>query len=263
MGMEDPHHLLKVATQSALQAGKVLRDGFGMSHTITAKVGRQNIVTEYDKLSEETIIACIKEHFPTHTILAEESGLSQSSSESIIWIIDPLDGTSNFARHLPLFAISIAAYQGEKGLCGVIFQPMTNELFTAERGKGAFLNGAPLQVSTITNIEEAMFGSGFPYDMQINSKHHTKDLLRLVLLGASVRNLGSAALALAYVAAGKLEGYWMDYLYPWDFAAGQILIEEAGGKMIRYGSSSDISLGCGILATNAAIHQRMRNYLDI
>lgn len=252
-----------VAIEAALQAGEILRRGFGQPHTITVKSGKQNIVTECDKLAEECIISTIRRSFPTHNILAEESGISVHASDAITWLIDPLDGTSNFSRHLPLFTVSIAAYKGTEGLCGVIFQPMTHELFIAEKGHGAYLNDSRISVSTISEIDEALLGTGFSHDIAENGLYSTGDVFQITQLGATVRNLGSAALALAYVAAGKLDGFWLDQLYLWDIAAGQLLIEEAGGKITRYGNTADMHLASGILATNANIHQKMRAYLKL
>lgn len=261
---ENLSYMTFVATQAALKAGDILRKGFGNEYEITSKPGRQNIVTQYDKASEECIIHLIKHHFPTHTILAEESGLISGKDDSITWIIDPLDGTTNFAHHLPLFTISIAAYKKEKGLCGVIFQPLTNELFIAEKGRGAYLNGVRLFVSPTTRIEDSLIGAGFPYNIPDdvipykNPIPYMDHFLRLTRLGVTFRHLGSAALALAYVAAGKLDGFWIDHLHPWDLAAGKLLIEEAGGKLTRYtGKKHKIYIPSDIVATNQIIHNQM------
>lgn len=252
----DLSYLTFVAIQAALKAGDILRKGFGTSYQIIAKPGRQNFVTDYDTASEACIISFIKQHFPEHIFLAEESGLSDPLiDETILWIIDPLDGTTNFAHHLPIFSISIAAYYQEQCLCGVVFQPLTNELFVSEKGKGAYLNGKRLTVSKTTQIEDAIIGAGFPYDVKSHPILTIDKLAHLTQLGATLRNLGSASLALAYVAAGKLDGFWMNNLYIWDWAAGHLLIQEAQGKVTYYNEQdSRLHQASSILAANQILH---------
>lgn len=257
MKNDDFSSLTLTAIQAALKAGEILRRGFGTSFEITAKPGRQNIVTEFDKASEICIISFIKERFPSHNFLAEESGLSkQLEKNTILWFIDPLDGTTNFAHHLPIFTISIAAYQNEKGLCGVIYQPISHELFVVEKDKGAYLNGTRLTVSQTKNIEDCLFVASLPYDsVKSTTILDIEKLLQISQSGVTIRNFGSAALALAYVAAGKIDAFWMYNLYPWDIAAGQLLIEEAGGLLTRYEKpQSPLHYPCNILATNQVLH---------
>lgn len=251
------------AIEAATQAGDILKRGFGTTYEITAKPGRQNFVTEYDKLSEASIISLIKERFPSHDFLAEESGLSSERDEgNVLWVIDPLDGTTNFTHHIPLFTISIAAYHHGKGLCGVIFQPLTQELFVAEKGKGAYLNGKRLTVSSTGKIEDALIVASLPYDVTAEPIVDMDKLLQLSRSGVTLRNLGSAALSLAYVAAGKVDAFWMYNLFPWDLAAGQLLIEEAGGTITRYDSPhSSLYAPSNILATNQILHAPLCDYL--
>lgn len=246
-----------IATQAALQAGEILRKGFGSHYQITSKPGRQNIVTQYDHTSEKAIISLIHEYFPTHCILAEECGAIQKQSD-FIWIIDPLDGTTNFARRIPVYTISIAAYHGTEGICGIVYQPMTQELFVAQKGKGAFLNGVRLSVSPIARLEEAILGGGLPYDITEDPIPYLQHLTHFTRMGITLRNLGSAALGMAYVAAGKLDGFWMDHLHPWDLAAGKLLVEEAGGIVTRYdGKPHSIHVAESVLASNGSLHQEM------
>lgn len=250
------------AIQAALKAGDILKKGFGTSYEITAKPGRQNFVTEFDKASEACIISLIQEHFPSHNFLAEESGLTQRSKvDDILWIIDPLDGTTNFAHHIPIFTISIAAHYQDKNLCGVVFQPLTNELFVAERGKGAYLNGVRLQASQTKKLEEALMIASLPYDLTSLPLFNLKKLTEITQQGVTLRNLGSAALALAYIAAGKVDAFWMYNLYPWDLAAGQLLIEEAGGILSRYGNATSIQSPANILASNQILHSALQEFL--
>jgi myo-inositol-1(or 4)-monophosphatase len=252
------------ATQAALQAGAILRKGFGSDFEITAKPGHQNFVTEYDHLSEALIIKTIQGVFPNDHFLAEESGLSTgfTQDENVLWIIDPLDGTTNFAHHLPLFAISIAAYQHGQIICGIIYQPMTDELFVAERGRGAYLNDKKIHVSQIDNLEHCLIAAGLPYVMDEALLLNVQKILHLSKTGTIFRNIGSAALSLAYVAAGKADAFWMCNIFPWDLAAGQILVEEAGGKVSQNHSFPvSLSVPSTVLASNETLHEILTNYL--
>ncbi len=263
MKTENLSSLTLTAIQAALKAGDILHKGFGTDFEIVAKTGHHNIVTEYDKASEACIISCIKENFPRHSILAEESGLLDKTEEdAILWIIDPLDGTTNFARHIPIFTISIAAYKGEKGICGVIFQPMTHELFFAENECGAYLNGTRLAVSQTDRLDKTVMITGLPYEQSSFLNFRMEKLLQLNQEGTSLRNFGSAALSLAYVAAGKADAFWMNNLFSWDLAAGKLLLEEAGGCMTRC-DREPLSLHnpTSILATNQFLHRTLLDYL--
>lgn len=255
-------NLTFVAIQAALKAGDILKRGFGTSYQISNKPGRQNLVTEFDKASEACIISLIKEHFPHHSFLAEESGLTEESGEDdILWIIDPLDGTSNFAHHIPIFTISIAAYHQEKGVCGIVYQPLTQELFIAEKGKGAYQNGVRLKVSDTSRIEESMIISSFPYEISTSPFFQLDRLTKMIQEGVILRNLGSAALALAYIAAGKADAFWMYHLHPWDIAAGKLLIEEAGGIILSYGESLHLHSPANILASNKGLQPYLQKHL--
>ncbi len=263
MKQQDFSSLTLAAIQVALKAGDILRKGFGTVYEIKAKPGRQNFVTEYDKASEECIISFIKEHFPKHNILAEESGLHQGEENAILWVIDPLDGTTNFAHHLPIFTISIAAYWGDREICGVIFQPLTHELFIAEKSRGAYLNGSRLFVSQTDRLDECFVVTGLSYETS-SVPISFEQILQLNQKGAAIRHLGSAALSLAYVAAGKADAFWMHNLYSWDLAAGKLLIEEAGGCFTSYKSPEHpfLNIHSNILATNQVIHPLLADYLN-
>jgi myo-inositol-1(or 4)-monophosphatase len=262
MPIPDFSPLTTTALQAILKAGQILMKGFGTSYEITSKPGKQNLVTEYDKASEACIISFIQDHYPTHNFLAEESGFSkQSEEETILWLIDPLDGTTNFAHHIPIFTISIAAYYQNKGLCGIVYQPITQELFIAERGKGAYLNENRLSVSQTKNIEDALIIASLPYDITSIPLFNLEKMTQITQQGVVLRNLGSAALALAYIAAGKADAFWMYNLYPWDLAAGQLLIEEAGGILSRYGNAQSFQSSANILASNQALHPFLTEFL--
>lgn len=252
---------LTVAVEAALKAGEMLRQKFGTEFKVSSKEGRHNLVTECDKASEKMIIGTIHKIFPDHAILAEESGASAQKNH-VTWIIDPLDGTVNFAHTIPVFSVSIAAAVGAEVVAGVVYQPITQETFTAEKGKGAFLNGKPIRVTHTPKIEEAIVSTGFPYNLNENPLGCIEAFLKVARLGLPIRRLGSAAIDLSYVAAGRFDAFWEVILHPWDFAAGQLLIEEAGGKVTDYQGKGHSLFAAGpILASNGKIHQQMSQIL--
>ncbi|MBI3236694.1 MAG: inositol monophosphatase [Chlamydiales bacterium] len=259
----DPSHLTFIAIQAALSAGDLLRKGFGTSFRIDSKPGKQNLVTEYDNASENRILSLISKEFPSHGFLAEESGKSSGSNHDVLWVIDPLDGTLNFAHQIPLFTISIAATVDGKPVSGVIYQPMSQELFVAERGKGSYLNGNRIFVTKTEHLEKAAMATGFPYNVDKNPFHCIEKFAHMTQLGVPIRRLGSAALDLAYVAAGRFDAYWEVSLHPWDMAAGKLLVEEAGGKVTHWdGSLHPVFCNESILATNHKLHETMISHLN-
>lgn len=255
--------LTKTAIQSALRAGDILKEGFETDFQIFEKEGKQNLVTEYDTKAEKAIIDLIKEQFPDHTFLGEETGKSGELNAPVVWIIDPLDGTRNYANKISLFSISLAASINGQVVSGVIYLPLQNELFVAELGKGAYLNGQPLQVSTQEKFEKIFLATGFPYNIDKNPLHCIDLFSQIVQTGIQVRDLGSAAIHLAYVAAGKFDAFWHAELQPWDYAAGKLLIEEAGGKISLWnGQALDIFSPSTIIASNGLIHQIMLQQIN-
>ncbi len=257
-----PSEMTFVAIQAALSAGALLRKGFDTVFEIQLKEGKQNIVTEYDKASEKSIISSIFQHFPNHAILAEEGGDIHKGKSSITWIIDPLDGTVNFARNIPVFSISIAAAIDHQIVSGVVYQPITQELFIAEKGKGAYLNGKGICVSKTNEFESALMATGFPYNVDENPLCCIDRFVKIQTKGIPVRRLGSAAIDLCYVAAGRFDAFWEVGLNPWDMAAGKLLIEEAGGKVSHWdGSSHKIFCYDTLLASNGTLHQKMIEHL--
>ena len=224
--------LTLVAIQAALRAGEFLTKRFGTLLDITSKEGAHNFVTDVDVTVENMVIDAILTRFPGHAILSEESGPKEGTEA--LWIIDPLDGTLNFIRSVPLFAISIAASQGGQIVSGVVYLPMTRELFFATRGQGAFLNGQKIAVSKIDTLERAILVTGTPYHTHEQRWRSVDQFANMMRLGCPVRDLGAAAIDLAYVAAGRFDGYWMPTVQPWDLAAAKLLIEEAGGAFSDY-----------------------------
>jgi myo-inositol-1(or 4)-monophosphatase len=242
--------------EAALIAGEILRQGFGGRFKISSKEGVHNLVTEYDHKAEKEIIHFLKSYFPDSRFWAEESG--KTGAGGICWIIDPLDGTVNFAHEIPIFSVSIAAAIDGEVISGIVYQPITHELFVAEKGKGAFLNGQKIAVSKVKKVPEAILATGFPYDLAKNPNHCIDHFVDILHLGLPIRRLGSAAIDLAYTAAGRFDGFFEVKLAPWDFAAGKLLVEEAGGTITRWDNSPhELKTDQSILATNGAIHTQM------
>lgn len=250
------------AMDAALHAGEILKNGFGTSYRISSKESKNNLVTEYDHKSEKAIIEIIRSRFPDHKFLAEESGKSGSKEENIVrWVIDPLDGTVNFAHTIPIFSVSIAAELNGEVLVGVIYNPITNEIFSARKGEGAFLNGKPIRVSNVDDMSVSMLVTGFPYNVNINPCNCIDHFVSIIQSGIPIRRLGSAALDLAYVAAGRFDGFWEVYLKPWDVAAGMLIVQEAGGLVTQYDQTKFSIFDDTILATNGKIHSQISSKL--
>jgi len=249
--------LTLAAIDAALEAGDLLRSGFRTPFKISSKEGRHNLVTDYDRKAEETILSFLRKNVPDSHFLAEESGKTGEEKE-LFWIIDPLDGTVNFAHKIPIFSVSIALERKGEIFCGVVYQPIQNELFAAEKGKGAFLNSEPIRVSPVAKLDQAILATGFPYNLSENPFHCIDHFIDIVKLGVPIRRLGSAAIDLAYTAAGYFEGFFEAGLRAWDCAAGMLLIEEAGGKVTHWnGKPFSIHSNLPIAATNGKIHEAL------
>lgn len=255
------------AIEIAKQAGALLKEGFGSLMQIDEKEGSQNLVTEYDYKAEKLILSHLSKLFPEDSFYAEESGKSGINSEEgagVTWIIDPLDGTVNFAHKLPIFSVSIAAYYDGAIQFGVVYSPMQEELFTAQRGHGAFFNGKPITISAIKKLKRALLVTGFPYDVAKNPGRCMERVEKCLKLGLPLRRLGSAALDLCYVAMGRFEIYWEVSLQPWDLAAGALILEEAGGIFTQEdGKKRDLFSTQGVLATNGYLHKEMIEVLSV
>lgn len=249
--------LTRTAVDAALLAGAYLKEKFSGLHSIRYKEGKQNLVTESDLGSEERILSRIRKTFPNHDFLAEESGQSIGNGE-VLWIIDPLDGTVNFARNIPHFSVSIAATIDGSIETGVILDPLSGELFVAEKNKGSFLGSEKLKVSTVSDLSSAILATGFPYNVEENPMRCIDTMEYFLKQGIPIRRFGSAALDLAYVAAGRFDAYWETELNPWDIAAGILLIREAGGKVSLWdGSKYDLRNRSPLLASNGSLHSIM------
>jgi myo-inositol-1(or 4)-monophosphatase len=240
----------------ARQAGRILSDGYEKDHQIDFK-GAIDLVTEIDHASEEFLLAEIQRLFPGHSFLAEESGASEEQTEHL-WIIDPLDGTVNYAHGVPMFCVSIAySYRGETKL-GAVYEPLRDELFIAERGKGAWINGRPLKRSDTSDLEKSLLVTGFAYDVWHAKFNNFDNFVKFAKLSQGVRRLGSAALDLCYVAAGRFDGYWEVSIKPWDVAAAGLIAEEAGAKVTKVdGDPHYLQPPQSVLAANPALHEKM------
>ncbi|MGB7978674.1 MAG: inositol monophosphatase family protein [Chlamydiales bacterium] len=252
---ESLSHVTLTAIEAALLAGEILRQGFGTHFAISSKEGKHNLVTEYDHHSEKAILDFLGQNVKDSSFLAEEGGRTGNKESEVFWIVDPLDGTVNFAHQIPVFSVSIAAQKGGETVSGVVYQPITHELFVAEIGKGAFLNGKKLKVSDVMSIDQAILATGFPYNLAKNPFHCIDHFVEILKLGIPIRRMGSAAIDLAYTAAGRFEGYFEVELAPWDLAAGKLLVEEAGGKMTHWDKRPfDIHSREPVFASNGHIH---------
>ncbi len=246
---------LTTAIDSVRRAGQLQREAFGGTFRIDKK-GTIDLVTEVDVAVERMIRALIAERHPTHAVLGEELG-GPSTPGAAIWLCDPIDGTTNFAHGLPVFCSSIALEVDGELEVGAVYDPMRDELFTASRGGGAFLNGARLTVSRAATLIDALLVTGFPYSMQQKLEEMVALFARFLSESRAVRRLGSAALDLCYVAAGRFDGFWEEGLNAWDIAAGVLLVQEAGGRVTDLsGNPLDLRRG-RILATNGLLHDEM------
>jgi len=250
--------MLNFAVETAREAGQILLEKFGRKISITKK-GDINLVTEADFASEKHIIERIKSHYPKHSILAEESGASDIENEWK-WIIDPLDGTTNYAHGYPCWCVTIAAEHRGEIVLGVTFDPTRDELFAAEKGGGATLNGRRIRVSETEKLSEALLVTGFPYNAK-DRADFARHFTEFVHKARGIRRDGSAAIDMAYVACGRFDGFWEEGLNPWDVAAGVLLIEEAGGRVSYYDDSPFSIYAPPICADNNLIHAEMLEVL--
>lgn len=248
------HPMLNIALKAAKQAGNIIVRFLDRLDTIeVSEKSRNDLVTEVDQLSEREIIHIIRKSYPNHAIIGEESGVHDGSD--MRWVIDPLDGTMNFVHGFPHFSISIAFQIKEQTEIGVIYDPIRQEYFTAVRGKGAQVNNRRMRVSNRSKLINALIGTGFPFRDKANFDAYLKVFAEIFPNSAGIRRAGSAALDLAYVAAGRLDGFWESNLNSWDIAAGALLINEAGGQVTDYHGEKNYLNNGSVIAGNPKIHQ--------
>jgi myo-inositol-1(or 4)-monophosphatase len=261
MPAAEPIALRDAAIEMARDAGAILLEGYGRLHAPERK-GRIDLVTEHDRRSEALLLAEIARRFPGHSVLAEESGAHAGAGDRVRWLIDPLDGTTNFAHNYPFFCVSIAA-EREGGLqAGVVYDPVRDELFAAALDAGATLNGMPIHVSAIRGVQDALLVTGFPYDVREDPEPSLRLFRAFLTRAQAIRRDGSAALNFCYLAMGRFDGFWEADLSAWDMGAGALIVREAGGRVTRYDGSEFRVEGRQVLATNGHLHDEMMGVLS-
>jgi myo-inositol-1(or 4)-monophosphatase len=252
------------AIKAAMQSADLLKKGFGSKFAWSFKEGDHNLVTEYDKNSEDIILSYLSTKHPSHGFLLEETGAYHISKDEILWIIDPLDGTVNFAHSIPFFSISIAALAPSGDLLsGVVLSPMTHEIFVAEKNKGAFLNNQKIFVTKTPTLKRSFLATGFPYNVKNNPLSCIEHFSDFAKMGIPIRRLGSAALDLSYVACGRFDGFFEVSLQPWDFSAGALIIQEAGGSITSYQNTPlSYKEASTVVASNKHIHKDLLTVLQ-
>jgi myo-inositol-1(or 4)-monophosphatase len=253
---------LETAIQLARSAGDVLKHYARREKHVEFK-GRANLVTIADKESEKLIIEGVRSRYPNHGILAEESGTMHASQpgDAVQWIVDPLDGTTNFAHQFPFYCVSIAVEQAGEIICGAVYEPHRDEMFSAARGEGAHLNGERLRVSTVDALPLSLLITGFPYNFRARLETVLAQFRAFIVEAQTVRRGGSAALDLCYIAAGRCDGFWELELNPWDTAAGRVIAEEAGARITDFRGNPYSIYMKEILASNGLIHVAMQDVL--
>lgn len=242
-------------------AGAILiekaREGFHVEYKAAV-----NLVTDADRAAEQSIVSAIRQSFPDHRVLAEEGSTAGSAASPYQWIIDPLDGTTNFAHGFPFYSVSIGLEYAGTCVLGVVLDPVRHELFTAELEAGAWLNGTAIRVSRTEKLDQSLLVTGFAYDIRENPNNNLDHFARLSLHSQGVRRTGSAALDLCYVAAGRFDGFWEVKLNPWDMAAGSVILREAGGLATSFKKDAFTIYGQQLVATNGLIHDELLRLLN-
>ncbi|HTM10058.1 MAG TPA: inositol monophosphatase family protein [Verrucomicrobiae bacterium] len=254
-------HFLTAAWQAAQMAGALIRENWQRAHAVEYK-SAIDLVTATDRASEETIVAHLAKRYPGHSILAEEATAIVAPGSVYRWIVDPLDGTTNFAHSFPHFAVSIALEREKEIILGLIYDPLRDEGFSALAGQGALLNDKPIRVSKTAELDKSLLATGFPYDHREDPDYYLKYFRSFTRQAQGIRRAGSAALDLCYVAAGRLDGFWELKLKPWDIAAGALIVSEAGGVMSNFSGGKFSIDGDETLASNGLIHDEMIRALE-
>jgi myo-inositol-1(or 4)-monophosphatase len=252
---------LETAKDAAQKAGFMLIQNITSDRKISFK-GEVNLVTNFDKKSQKIIHQSILRVFPEHNIIAEE-GLKEEKDSEFKWIVDPIDGTTNYAHKFPFFCISIALTKKSETLMGLVFDPMRNELFTAIKERGAFLNDQNINVSSIQELDKSLLATGFPYDIRRSERNNLDHFSNFAKRSQAIRRCGSAALDLCYVACGRVDGFWELKLSPWDTAAGALIVKEAGGCVTDFHNQRFNPGKKQVLATNGKIHEQMIEVLKL
>jgi myo-inositol-1(or 4)-monophosphatase len=252
---------LRLAEKAARDAGLLLMDHFQKNVKVEFK-GEINPVTEADYLSQEKIISIISSKYPDHGILAEEGDDGDQVETEYQWIIDPLDGTVNYSHNYPFFCVSIALKRERDVVLGAVYNPVMDEMFTALKGQGAHLNGSPIKASDCKHINRALLCTGFPYDVKQSDENNIAHFTNFIMAAQAIRRDGTAALDLCYVAAGRFDGFWELKLYPWDMAAGGLMVLEAGGMVTDFKGGEFNPFSRDIVASNGPIHEEMLSIIS-
>jgi myo-inositol-1(or 4)-monophosphatase len=252
---------LNAAQEASRKAGEMLRRNIDSSREIAYK-GAVNLVTDFDKRAQDIIFSHLSSRFPDHDFLAEEDLCRQRGSE-FRWIIDPIDGTTNYAHNFPVFCVSIALEWKSEVVCGVIYDPMREEIFSAISGNGAVMNGRRISTSTNGDLDKSLLATGFPYDVRESEVNNIDHFANFATRVQAIRRCGSAALDLCYVACGRFDGFWELKLSPWDVAAGILIVEEAGGHVTDFKGETPSIYGRDLVASNGLIHEQMIQILKL
>ncbi len=253
--------MLQKIIRIAREAGNLIKEDFGKHHLIEYKTNVSNIVTDTDKKAEKLITEFIGKEFPGHNILAEEGSRKDGSSD-YLWVIDPVDGTTNFAHGLPIFSVSIGVMKNDEIIAGVVFDIMRDVMYSAEKGSGSFGNERKLQVSKNEDLRKSLLVTGFPYNVAENPDNVYEKFVAFLKSSRAVRRLGSAAIDCCYVAEGVFDGFWEVSLNPWDICAGKLIIEEAGGKVTNFKGEKVSVFSKQFLASNGFVHEKMMKILQ-
>jgi myo-inositol-1(or 4)-monophosphatase len=254
--------LMRHAEGAATLAGALLASNFGQVHVVSSKSQRHDLVTEMDVKAEHAIVDYLRERTPSCAFLGEELG-SVDGASGLSWVVDPLDGTVNYAHNIPLYCVSVAAVINDIVVAGAIHAPTLGETWTAFRDGGAFLNGNRIAVSKTASLQDAMLVTGFPYNVEENPGNCHNHFVSMLKRGLPIRRLGSAALDLAWTAAGRFDGFWEVSLKPWDVAAGSLIVQEAGGRISHYNDQEFNLANESIIATNGLIHSDLVSALSV
>lgn len=251
---------LDIALEASAKAGEIIRENFHKKKLIDYK-GRINLVTNVDIEAEKVVIEIIRNYYPKHNILTEETEHKQNPDQEYCWVIDPLDGTTNYVHGFPFVCVSIALQKNGKSVVGVVYNPILNELFFAEKGKRCVRNDEEIHVSDNPDFSKSLLATGFPYDMLNDARNNIQYFSKLIKQCRGIRRPGAAALDICYVACGIFDGYWELELYPWDTAAGIVILEQAGGQVSKFDGSEFSIFDKEIVATNGKIHEEMLEIL--
>ncbi len=255
----DTNIYFRVSKEAALKAGQMLKDNIDRFSEIFYK-GTVDLVTNFDTQAQRMIFDHLSSRFPDHDYLAEE-GLSQNKGAEFRWIIDPLDGTTNYAHSFPVFTVSIALENKGEVILGLVYDPMREEMFSAVKGEGALLNKKGIKVSNVDDLDKSLLATGFPYDIRTSEVNNIAHFNNFLTRAQGIRRCGSAAMDLCYVACGRFDGFWELKLSPWDMAAGALIVREAGGQISDFRNEEFSIFGSEILASNGLIHHKMVNVL--